>query len=202
MDPIEEFTGINYNAVNRLSRKERRKGHVGFTNVNNLKEFNVTNKPEEVRNTVVTKRNSSIKNKPAFVARTPYERRLAMNKLERMSAAQREHNNLKTWSGSSWNSMGNIMAKSHRTGHFPQRPPIWKIAPARHNIIVRTLPQVEGEPYRVANVVKNGVTNKNATSAHEKAVAHHESMKRNTKSAKVVPWKGGRQSKRRTRRLK
>ena len=96
------------------------------------------------------------------------------------------------------------MAKSHRTGHLPQRPPIWKIAPVRHNIIVRTLPQVEGEPYRVANVVKNGVTNKNAISAHEKAVAHHESMKpkRNTKSAKVLPWKGGRQSKRRTRRLK
>ena len=206
MDPVEEFTGINYNAVNKLSRKERRKGHIGFTNVNNVKEFGVTNVATNVRNTGVTKRNSSVynKNKPAFVARTPYQRKLAMNNLERMSARQRERNNLKTWSGSSWNSIGNIMAKSHRTGHFPERPPIWKIAPARHNIIVRTLPQVEGEPYRVANVVKNGVTNKNATSAHKKAVAHHEIMKPNgnKKSAKVVPWKGGRQSKRMTRRLK
>jgi hypothetical protein len=206
MDPIEEFTGINHNAVERLSRAEQRKGHIGFTNVNNVKEFGVTNLATNVRNAGVTKRNSTVynKNKPKFQRGSPYERRTAMNNLERMTATQRKRNNLKTWTGSSWNSISNMMAKSGPGGHLPVRPAIWKIAPVRRNIIGRTIPEVEGEPYIVANVIKNGVTNKNATSAHEMAVAHHETMKSkgNKKSANVVPWRGGRQSKRRTRRLK
>ena len=206
MDPIEEFTGINYNAVERLSRAEKRKGHIGFTNVNNVKEFGVTNLATNVRNSGVTRRNSTVynKNKPKFQRGSPNERKKAMNNLEATYAAQTKRNNRKTWSGSSWNSMSNIMAKSGSHGHLPVRPALWKIAPLRRNIIARTLPQVDGESYRVANVVKNGVTNKNATKAHENAVSHHELMKPkgNTKSAKVVPWRGGRQSKRKTHKLK
>ena len=205
MDPVDEFTGINYNAVNRLSREEQRRGHIGFTNVNNVKEFNVTNKPVSVRNTGVTRRNSITKNKPFLhvIKRPSQERRMAMNKLNRNSAPRRMFNTLKTWSGSSWNTGKNVMAKLSKTGHMLPRPHINIIRPIRRTILSR----IERNPNSVPNA--SNLTLMNANAAHVRGKEHAENMRvrGNKKSAKVRPWRGGKtrgstKPKRKTRKIK